>query len=127
VYGTLWSRPRNNYKVTMNFTCAPERADYLKKLLLDELTNLKNNGVTDEEVRKTKENFLKSMPESLKNNSFIVDRVKSYINNGVYTPLPEHSTDIFNNLDGKKIQALAQKIFVNDYVEVVQKPVVKTN
>ena len=127
VYGTLYSRPVNNYKITMQFTCAPERADYLKKLLLDELTNLKNNGVTDEEVKKTRENFLKTYPESLKNNSFILDRVANYINNGVYTPLPEHSTEIYKNLDGKKIQSFAQKIFSIDYVEVVQKPLVKSN
>jgi zinc protease len=127
VYGSLTSRPTNNYKMTMSFTCDPQRADYLKKLLLDELTNLKNNGVTDDEVQKTKENFLKSYPESLKNNSFIMDRVKNYINNGVYTPLPENSTDIYNKLDGKKIQALAQKIFDNNYVEAVLKPTVKTN
>ena len=104
-----------------------QRADYLKKLLLDELTNLKNKGVTDDEVQKTKENFIKSYPENLKNNSFIMDRVKNYINNGVYTPLPENSTDIYNKLDGRKIQTLAQKIFNNDYVEAVLKPTVKTN
>lgn len=127
VYNTLYSRPINNYKITMSFTCAPERADYLKKLLLDELTNIKNNGVTDDEVLKTKENFLKTMPENLKNNNFIVDRVKNYINNGVYTPLPQYSTEIYNNLDGKKIQALAQKVFNNDYVEAVLKPLVKSN
>lgn len=127
VYGTLTSRPTNNYKITMTFTCDPQRADYLKKLLLDELTNIKNIGVTDDEVKKTRENFLKTMPENLKNNSYIMDRVKNYINNGVYTPLPENSTDIYNKLDGKKIQAMAQKIFGNDYVEAVLKPVVKIN
>jgi zinc protease len=127
VYGTLTSRPTNNYKITMQFTCDPQRADYLKKLLLDELTNIKNIGVTDDEVKKTRENFLKTMPENLKNNSYIMDRVKNYINNGVYTPLPENSTDIYNKLDGKKIQAMAQKIFGNDYVEAVLKPAVKNN
>jgi zinc protease len=127
VYGNLTSRPRNKYTMTMEFTCAPERADYLKKVLLDEITNLKNNGVTADEVNKTRENFIKTLPESLKNNSFILGRVKNYINDGVYTPLPQYSTEIYEKLDGKKIQMFAQKFFGNDYIEVVQKPVVKAN
>jgi zinc protease len=125
VSGSLTSRPVNNYKFMMSFTCDPQRVDYLKKLLLDELTNMKSNGVTDDEVKKARENFLKSHPENLKNNAFIVDRVKNFITNGVYTPLPENSTDIYNKLDGKKIQAMAQRIFGNDYVEAVNKPIVK--
>jgi zinc protease len=125
VSGSLTSRPVNNYRFMMSFTCDPQRVDYLKKLLLDELTNMKNNGVTEDEVKKARENFLKSQPENLKNNAFIVDRVKNFITNGVYTPLPEYSTDIYNKLDGKKIQAMAQRIFGNDYVEAVNKPIVK--
>jgi zinc protease len=127
VYGNLTSRPRNKYTMTMNFTCAPERVDYLKKVLLDEITNIKNNGVTQEEVNRTRENFIKTLPENLKNNSFVMDRVKNYINNGVYTPLPQYSTEIFEKLDGKKIQTYAQKYFGNDYLEIVQKPLIKSN
>jgi zinc protease len=125
VSGSLSSRPRNRYTLTMNFTCAPERADYLKKLLLDELTNMKKNGVTADEVDKTRENFLKTLPESLKSNSFILDRVKNYITNGFYSPLPKNSTDIYDSLDGKKIQALANIIFTDSYIDVVQKPLTK--
>jgi zinc protease len=127
VSGSLTSRPVNNYKFYLSFTCAPERVDYLKKILFDELVNIKNNGVTMDEVQKTRENFLKSFPETMKNNSFIMDRVVNFINNGVYTPLPENSTEIYKNLDGRKIQEMAKKLFVNDYVDIVQKPLVKAN
>lgn len=122
VSASLTSRPVNNYRVTMNFTCAPERADYLKGLLLDELTKLKENGVTAEEVEKTRLNFLKEDAERMKNNSYIMDRVKNYVNYGIYTPLPENSTVIYNNLDGRKIQDLARKVFRDDYVELVMMP-----
>lgn len=125
VYGGLSSRPHNSYRVTMTFTCAPERADYLKKLLLDELTKLKTTGVTADEVEKTRENFIKTLPENLKNNSFVMDRVVTYINDGVYTPLPQYSTNIYEKLDGKRIQEFAQKFFGNDYIEVIQKPATK--
>jgi len=122
VSASLTSRPVNNYKIAMNFSCAPDRVDYLKGLMLDELTKLKQNGVTAEEVEKTKLNFLKSDAERLKTNSYLIDRVMNYINNGVYTPLPQHSTDIYNNLNGKKIQEMANKVFGNDYVDVVMVP-----
>jgi zinc protease len=123
VSNTLYSRPVNNYKFTMSFTCAPLKADFLKGLLYDEIKKIKETGVTDAEVFKTKENFLKEAGEKLKNNSFIIDRVKDFVNNGRYTPVPEYTTDIFNNLNGKKIQKLARQVFKDDVVELVMKPV----
>jgi len=124
VNNTLWDRPVNNYKFTMNFTCSPDKADFLKGLLYDEINKLKENGVTEAEVNKTKENFLKEASEKLKNNGYIMDRLKNFVNNGIYTPVPEYTTDIFNKLDGKKIQKLAKDIFKDDVVELVMKPVV---
>ncbi len=122
VNGSLNSRPVNNYKISMNFTCAPEKADFLKGLLYQEIKNLKENGVTETELNKTKENFLKEASERLKSNSYIMDRVKNYIINGVYTPLPQYSTDIYNHLDANKIKKLANEMFKNDIVELVMKP-----
>ena len=90
--------------------------------MLDELKNLKENGVTADEIEKTRLNFLKEDAERMKNNSYIVDRVKNYINNGIYTPLPEYSTNIYNTLDGKKIQELARKVFGNDYLDLIMLP-----
>jgi zinc protease len=116
------ARPAHTYKISMNFTCAPERADYLRGLLLTELNNIKTNGVTSEEVNMTRENFLKEDPERMKTNDYIMDRVKCYINNGIYTPLPENSTEIYKNLDGKKIQEMANKVFRDNYFEFVMLP-----
>ncbi len=122
VSNTLWDRPVNNYKFSMSFTCAPQKADFLKGLLYAEIEKLKSQGVTEIEVNKTKENFLKEVSEKLKSNGYIMDRLKSYVNNGIYTPVPEYTTDIFNKLDGKKIQKLAKDIFKDDVVELVMKP-----
>lgn len=122
VSNTLWDRPVNNYKFTMSFTCSPQKADFLKGLLYEEIEKLKSKGVTEIEVNKTKENFLKEVSEKLKSNGYIMDRLKSYVNNGIYTPVPEYTTDIFNKLDGKKIQKLAKDIFKDDVVELVMKP-----
>ena len=116
------ARPAQTYKIAMNFTCAPERADYLRGLLIDELNNIKTKGVTEEEVNMTRENFLKEDAERMKTNDYIMDRVKCYINNGIYTPLPENSTEIYKNLDGKKIQETANKIFLDNYFEFVMMP-----
>jgi len=44
--------------------------------------------------------------------------VKKY-DNKYFTEL---TTEIYENLDGKKIQKLAQKVFAEDQVELVMKP-----
>jgi len=122
VSSTLYSRPENNYKFSMNFTCSPDKVDFLKSLLYDEIKIFKKDGVTEAELNKTKENFLKEASEKLKSNSYILDRVKNYLVNGDYTPLPKYTTELFNNLDGRKIQKLANDIFKDDVVELVMKP-----
>jgi zinc protease len=128
VSASLTSRPVNTFRVSMNFTCDPARADYLRGLLLEEVTNLKNKGVTEEEVNRTRENFLKDDAERMKDNSYLMDRIQNFINNGVYTPLPENSTEIYKSLDGKKIQELANKVFKENYFEFVMMPkVLQTN
>jgi len=126
VSNALYSRPVNNYRFTMNFTCAPQKADFLKGLLYVEIKKLKETGVTEAEVSKTKENFLKEASEKLKSNTYLIDRVKDYVNNGIYTPQPEYTTDIFNKLDAGKIQKLANEIFKDDVVELVMKPSIMT-
>jgi zinc protease len=122
VSASLTSRPVNNFNVSMNFTCDPARADYLRGLILEELNNMKKNGVTETEVNMTRENFLKDNAERMKNNAYIMDRVVNFINNGVYTPLPENSTEIYKNLDGKKIQEMANRVFRDNYFEFVMMP-----
>ncbi len=120
---SLSARPSPGYKIMTNFTCAPERADYLRGLVLEELNNVKTKGVTEAEVSMTRENFIKDDAEKRKTNTFIMDRVKHYINNGFCTLLPQYSTDIYNNLDGKKIQEMANKVFLaNNYFEYVMMP-----
>ncbi len=122
VSATMASRPTNNYKFTMSFTCDPKKADFLKGLLYDEIKKLKDNGVTEQEVAKTRENFMKEASEKLKDNGYILDRVKNYINNGIYTPLPKYTTDIYTKLNGQKIRKLANRVFGDDMVELVMKP-----
>ena len=122
VSASVTSRPVNNYRISFSFNCAPERVDYLKGLVFAELTNLKDNGVTAEEVEKTKLNMIKEDSERRKQNSYIMDRVKNYITNGIYTPLPQSSIDIYNSLDGKKIQDLAKKVFGTEYIDLVMVP-----
>lgn len=118
----LTSRPVNTFKIAMNFTCAPERSDYLRGLIIEELNNIKTKGVTEEEVNRTRENFLKTDAERMKDNSYLMDRIQNYINNGVYTPLPENSTEIYKNLDGKKLQEIANKVFRDNYFEFAMMP-----
>jgi zinc protease len=122
VGSSLTSRPVNNFRVQMSFTCDPARADYLRGLVVAEVENLKKNGVTEEEIIRTRENFIKEDAERMKNNSYLMDRIKNFINNGVYTPLPQYSTNIYRNLDGKKIQELANKVFRDNYFEFVMMP-----
>jgi tyrosine-protein phosphatase YwqE len=70
---------------------------------------------------------MKEASEKLKDNYYILDRVKNYINNGVYTPLPQYTTEIYQKIDGQKIQKLAQKVFAEDQVELVMKPTEPTD
>lgn len=125
VQPSLTSKPANRFSLILNFTRDPEREEYQRGLLLEAIAKLKKEGVTDDEVKETWEYFILNNSERLKNDNFLIDRVKNYICNGIYTPLPQYSMDIYRDLDGEKIQVLVNILLRDNYFEFVMLPATK--
>jgi len=75
IYGTRASSstskyPYPSYSVNISFTCAPENVDTLVRATQIEIDKIKENGPTDEDLQKVREQKLNNLEENIKENSY---------------------------------------------------------
>lgn len=69
--------PREEYRITINFGCAPERVDELTKAVFEQIDSLKNFGTTDEYIQKVKEAQRREWEINSKENRFWLNSLRS--------------------------------------------------
>ena len=67
---SLSSRPRQEFTVSIGFGCAPDRAESLFELVIDELAEVREAGFEEETVAKIREQQRRQREEGLKQNDF---------------------------------------------------------
>ena len=70
VGGGITRRPRQEYKLTVSFGCAPENVEKLKKAVFDEIKAVQEKGTDAEMLAKIKETRRRSHETELKDNGF---------------------------------------------------------
>ena len=123
VGGSAERDPRPEYRISIGFGCAPERADELVKTTFEEIDSVRQYGIGDEYINKVKETQKRERETSLKQNHFWLSNLQFYY---------EHNDDplkilrydkLVDNLTGGEIQEAAGKYFnMKDYVKVVLLP-----
>ncbi|MBQ0024550.1 MAG: insulinase family protein [Bacteroidales bacterium] len=104
----------------VQFETAPEKAEHLKSLVIAEIKNLIENGVTEEEIANVVKNTLKERDQLKSKNSFVVSSVDKYVKEGINNTIPENYEDILNNMTSAQIQKFAKKFFKNsDSMEII--------
>jgi zinc protease len=68
--GTLARRPRQEYRFTVAFGCAPDNVDKLERAVWDEIAALQARGIGDDYVAKVKELRRRGHEVSLKENGY---------------------------------------------------------
>jgi len=67
--------PNQEYSITIQFGCAPERADDLIKRVFQEIEKLKTNGPTEKQVNDEKEALLREFETSSKLNTYLLNQI----------------------------------------------------
>jgi zinc protease len=70
VSGSISSRPRQEFTVSISFGCAPERAESLLELVIAELAEVRENGFEEETISKIREQQRRQREEGMKQNDF---------------------------------------------------------
>ena len=115
--------PKSEGNVSIQFDCDPERANDLIPLVYLEIDKLMKHGATQEDIDKTRKNFLKSRSESKERNSYWMGNIRSYYVHGINMTLAENYEDIIEGMSSKDIKKLAKKFFSKaNKIEVVFVP-----
>ncbi len=75
--------PREEYRFSVSFGCAPERVDELVKTTFEQIDSLRNFGVAESYITKVKETEWREREVSLKQNGFWLSALEFCLNNEI--------------------------------------------
>jgi zinc protease len=78
VQGQTEDVPDAEYQVIVQFTCDPDRADELAGAVIDQVERLRQNGPSEENMAKVKEQLRRSRETSLRSNGFWLQTLDFY-------------------------------------------------
>jgi zinc protease len=105
--GSKW--PYENFTLSISYPCKPENIDSLNTAVFDIIKNIKNKGVSDEDIQKVKESQLKEFEVKIKENGYWLSALKYAYLHG-YNPeeIATYEKNV-ENLNSKNIQETANK------------------
>lgn len=111
VRGSISRQPKGAYSLQVGFDTDPAMVDELLVIVEDEIRNIAENGPREEDLSKTIENWKKTRPEALKENSTWLSYISTYYTWG--EDWYDEYDAILQSMDGKKVQELAKKILAD--------------
>ena len=127
VSSELSGYPERYYYLNIYFDCEPERQDELKQAVLDTINDLKNNKISEDEVTKLKESYVRNKETNLFENDWWIYRLEAALV-FTYEPLTiaKDSTTVPSWITAEEIQNQANKYLNTDnFVTVFLKPDLK--
>ncbi|MEP1790651.1 insulinase family protein, partial [Reichenbachiella sp.] len=123
VYNNYSNIPYDNYSMTMNFDCNPEKAEKLVEIIHQQMKNLIANGANEEEFKKSLEGMMKTREQSMEQNQTLRGGIVNQYSKGVNTALTSNYEDILTKLTLKKFNKAIAKIMANsNTLSVIMKP-----
>ena len=115
--------PNPEYSITIQFGCAPERADDLIKRVFQEIEKLKTNGPTEKQVADEKEALLREFETSSKLNNYLLSQIAARYQSGEDPVALWKIPDYYKKIDGAMIQQAAKTYLnTNNYLRVTLVP-----
>jgi len=119
--GNLSRRPKQKAMFLVGWDCKPALCDKLRDLAIKGLTDLAQNGPTDDEMNSAKLNLQKNLPESRQRNAWWRSSIELFLTYGEdRNALYEKA---INDLTKEDLTSVLKEILAqNNFVEVVMKP-----
>jgi len=123
VRGYVSKFPREEYNLVIRFDTDPAKSDKLKGIVYDEIQGLFKNGVKEDDLVETKENFIKEYQENLRKNGYWINAINRYYTYGESVNSTEDYEKMINAITKEKVEKFAKKYFAKTgKVEVVMSP-----
>jgi zinc protease len=104
--------PVQEYSVSINFSCAPERTDELVKAAMQQVEMLKAKGPTDKEVTDTREKLLRDFETSSKQNAYWTTQLSLRYQSGEPLDSLFALPDWYRKIDARMVHDAA-KLYLN--------------
>ena len=115
--------PYESYTFRISFPCAPENVDNLVSATFEEIKNIRENGVSDEDLQKIKETQRRHREENLKRNRYWVNQLNAYYNHNLDLDSFYEREKLVEALTSEDIIAAVNKYLkMNEYIKVVLMP-----
>jgi len=123
IYASTYHHPDEEYKITIDFGCDPERVNELTNAVFEQIEDLRSEGPSEENMAKIKEIYRRKREKDLKSNKFWLSTLQFYYFHGE-DPLNLLELDkLMEDLTPEEIQKAAQRYFnMDNYVKVVLLP-----
>ncbi len=123
VNGAFAERPKNAYGINIQFNTEPARVNELIKSVYDNIDSLKQNGTTEEKIKKVKETQRREREMSLKENNFWLNAIQYYDEYGKDINTLDDYYKKIDGLTAQKIKEAFNKYFdMDNHIEVVLEP-----
>ncbi len=115
--------PVQEFKLNVQFDTDPEKAAAMKKIVHDEIAKIIKNGPTEEDLKKTKDYFLKEFNENHKKNRFWLSIIRNKEVDGYdYIGGTEYE-DIIKSMSVKSCKKMFKKLLKkSNTIEVIMNP-----
>ncbi len=108
--------PRQSYRISIGFGCAPDRVDELTQTVFAVLDSVKTYGIGEEYIHKVHEIDLRSFETDLEKNGFWLSSLEQFYTRRWDPTLILKYPDLVNTLDAKMVQEAARKYFNSENV-----------
>ncbi len=124
VNGSFAQRPKDAYGITIQFNTEPTRVDELIKTVYDNIDSLKQNGTTNDIIKKVQQIQIREREINMQENDFWLNMIQYYDEYGKdINTMSDYLTQI-KGLTAQKIKDAFLKYFdTTNYIEVVLEPV----
>ncbi|WP_111307550.1 M16 family metallopeptidase [Confluentibacter sediminis] len=119
----LTREPKSQIYVVFRFDCNPDMADRLVDIVNGELQKIADGTINDDDLNKTRTNFLKEREQAKDKNGYDMQVLTSYFRYNENIDDPKNFEDIVNKMSKKDIQDMAKEALGGgESYEVVFKP-----
>lgn len=109
VRGGLERWPKETYDLSIGFTCDPQQVDGIVEALFGALEKIRDDGPDPETVAKVRENLERQRQVSLKENSFWLGAIETYLKHGLDLDLLLRYDELLETLDARLVQDAARR------------------
>ncbi|MBA2302170.1 MAG: insulinase family protein [Acidobacteria bacterium] len=99
--------PAQEYTVSVNFSCAPERTEELVKAVFQQVELLKSGGPTDKQVADAKEKLRRDYETNTKQNGYWLSQLSARYQSGEPIDSLFSMTELYNKVTSRMIQDAA--------------------